>query len=124
MHCDKWGVSMGIDDLKAKAMERAMQFMQSDKGQEVMSDPRVQKAISQVFQTSMAMRAQVDGLKKTVADQLNLVAKDDLREMKRELDRMKRKITRMEAEAQGAEEALPEPPKRAPRRRKDSGADE
>lgn len=122
---------MSVDDLKNKAMQAAMEFMSSERGQKLMNDPSVQRAVGSAFQASVAAKAQWDDAKKQVAGLFNLATEDDLRDMKRNLDRLERRLKRMQREkeelaaerdeliaSQAREELEPEPPKRSSRSKK------
>lgn len=94
---------MSVEDLKNKAMQSAMEFMSSERGQKWMNDPRVQKAVGSAFQASVVARSQLDVARKQVAEALNLATEDDLRDMKRNLDRLERRLKRMQAEKEAME---------------------
>lgn len=81
--------------LKGKAMEAGMKFMQSDKGQKLMANPDVQKAMQWAFQTSFKVQGKVRDTKKTVAKRLSVATEDDLKDLKRTIDRLERKVKKM-----------------------------
>lgn len=86
---------MTLSNLKARAMQEAMKFMQSNKGQKVMANPDVQKAMQWAFQTSFKMQNKISGAKKSLAKKLAVANEDDLKELKRSMDRLERKVKRM-----------------------------
>ncbi|MCA9562945.1 MAG: hypothetical protein KC561_05625 [Myxococcales bacterium] len=87
---------MPLKNLKSKAMEAGMKFMQSDKGQKIMSNPDVQKAMSKAFQTAFKVKQGVDGAKKNLAKRMSVATEDDLKNLKRTLDRLERKVKKMD----------------------------
>ena len=90
--------------IKAKAMDGAMKFMQSDKGQKLMANPDIQKAIQWAFQTSFKVQSKVGQVKRDVAKKFAVATEDDLKELKRTMDRLERKVKKMNeaAKANGA----------------------
>ncbi len=90
---------MPLSSIKTRAMEGAMKFMQSDKGQKLMSNPDVQKAMSWAFQTSFKVKNNLDSAKKNLAKSFAVATEDDLKDMKRTLDRLERRVKKMNAKA-------------------------
>jgi hypothetical protein len=98
---------MSVSKIKARAMEGAMKFMQSDKGQKIMSNPDVQKAMSWGFQTAFKVKNNVQQAKRGLAKSFAVATEDDLKEMKRTLERLERRVKKMNDAAAGDGEEKP-----------------
>lgn len=86
---------MSLSNLKGRAMQEAMKFMQSDKGQKIMANPDVQKAMQWAFQTSFRMQNRITDTKKSLAKKFAVASEDDLKDLKRSLDRLERKVKKI-----------------------------
>lgn len=93
---------MPFKNLKSRAMDEAMKFMQSEKGQKIMSNPDVQKAMAWAFQTSFKVKNNVTTVKKSLAKKLAVATEDDLKDLKRTIDRLERRVKKMNNDSQAA----------------------
>ena len=88
--------------MKDKLMSSAMKVMQSDAARKVMASQQFQNAMAFAFRTTFKVRNELDSTKKKVAGTLNLVTKDEVRELRRSVERLERRLRKAEKKAKKA----------------------
>lgn len=81
-----------MKDIKGQLFTGAMKLMQTDTARKVMASKQFQNAMAYAFRTTFKMRNEVDGAKKKFAGTFNLVTRDELRELRRNVERLERKV--------------------------------
>ncbi len=81
-----------MKDLKVQLVNQAMKMLQTDTAQKVMASPSVQNAMSFVFQASFKVKNEVQSTKRKLASALDLVTKEELRELRRNVERLERRV--------------------------------
>ena len=85
-----------MKDVKGQLLTGAMKVMQSDTARKVMSSPHFQNAMAFAFKTTFKVKNDIDSARKNVASALNLVTKDELRDLQRNVERLERRLKRSE----------------------------
>ncbi|MBA2662191.1 MAG: hypothetical protein H0U74_07835 [Bradymonadaceae bacterium] len=88
---------------KDELLKTAVKAMQSDTAQKLMGNEKVQKGFAAAFKASYEIKTGLDEKKGDLARKFNLATKDDLREMKRELDRLRRQVTHLKKQNEDEE---------------------
>lgn len=81
---------------KEQLLNSAMKAMQSDTARKVMSNERFQQAMALAFRTTFKVRSNIDNTKKRIAKSLNMVTKEELRDLRRSVERLERRLRRSE----------------------------
>lgn len=79
-------------DLKRFFQTQGMKMMQDPRVMKVMQDERVMKTVMKGFQLKQQAQEQFDARVETVAKQLNLATKGELRDLKRALRKMEQEL--------------------------------
>ncbi len=85
-----------MNDIKGQLIASAMKVMQTDGARKIMASPQFQNAMAYAFRTSYKMRTDVENTKKRVAGAFNLVTRDELRELRRNVERLERRVRKAE----------------------------
>lgn len=85
--------------IKDQLLNSAMKVMQSETARKVMSNERFQQGMAFAFRTTFKVRNEIDEGKKRIATRLNLVTKDELRDLRRTVERLERRLKKQEKEA-------------------------
>jgi hypothetical protein len=84
--------------LKDQLLNAAMKLMQSETARQVMSNERFQQAMAVAFRTTFRVRNGIDNTKKRIAESMNFATREELRELRRNLERLERRLKKAEAE--------------------------
>lgn len=79
-------------------MQTAMRLMQNKRVQQAMQSPRLQQAVSRAIERGTSIKAEIDELKRTMVERLDLATEDDLRSMKLELERLQREMAQLKTD--------------------------
>jgi hypothetical protein len=74
-----------LDKLKQEALRQGMKLVSNPKVMKMMADPRFMNAVSQLFTLRGRWQAGVEDRIRTIAAYMNLVTRDEIEELKRDL---------------------------------------
>ena len=83
-------------DFKAHLLNQSMKLLQSENAQKIMASPQLQNAMSLVFRVSFKVKNDIQSTKKRLASALDLVTKDELRDLRRNVERLERRLKKEE----------------------------
>jgi polyhydroxyalkanoate synthesis regulator phasin len=89
---------------KEELLKKGMKAMQSETAQKIMSNEKVQKGFAAAFKASYEIKNELDEKKSDFARRFNLATRDDLRDMKRELDRLRRQVSHLQKQKEDGDE--------------------
>ena len=89
-----------MSDIKGQLVSGAMKLMQTDAARKVMASQQFQNAMAFAFRATFKVRNEVDGAKKKVANGFNLVTKDEVRELRRNVEGLERRLRKAEKKSQ------------------------
>ena len=89
---------MSDSDFKSRAIKHALDFLQSENGQKLVSNPDVQKAVHWTVENSIKLGKRLEETKKSIVKSLSIATDDDLHDLKKTVDRLEKRIKRMKAE--------------------------
>jgi len=90
-------------DLKRFFQTQGMKVMQDPRFMKIMQDERVMKTVMKGFQMKQHAQEQFDARVETVAKQLNLATKAELRDLKRALRKMEQELDKERAKSKAAD---------------------
>jgi hypothetical protein len=85
-------------DLKSRAIKRALDFLQSENGQKLVSNPDVQKAVHWTIENSIKLGKRLEETKTSIVKSLSIATEDDLHDLKKTIVRLEKRIKRMKEE--------------------------
>ncbi len=85
-----------MHDIKGQLLAGAMKLMQTDGAKKMMASPQFQNAMAYAFRTTYKVRTDMENTKKRMASTLNLVTRDELRELRRNVERLERRVRKAE----------------------------
>lgn len=85
-----------MNNLKSTLLSNAMKVMQSDTARKVMESEKFQQAMAFAFRTTFKVKSGLDNSKKKVASTLNLVTKEEVRDLRRSVERLERRLRKAE----------------------------
>lgn len=96
-----------MDDMgnwKEELLKKGMKAMQSETAQKIMGNEKVQKGFAAAFKAGYDLKHGIDEKKSDFAKRFNLATRDDLRDMKRELDRLRRQVSSLQKQKDNGDE--------------------
>jgi hypothetical protein len=85
-----------IEKLKQEAMRQGMKLLSNPKVMKVMADPRFMNAIGQGFALRGRIQMTVEEKLRSFASMLNLVTRDEIEEIKRDLTHVENTVNDLE----------------------------